>query len=111
MLLGKFENLRGITNLQLIYLQLGAAGDTQRNCSEMWQQAAVGLRRKESSIKGHNLDVKRGEIRQESTSQTLEKPNLRRIGLAVKFYTNLKLNQISLNLNKLQQKRKTLYFS
>lgn len=38
--------------------------------------------------------------------------NLRRIGLAVKFYTNLKLNQISLSLNKLKQKKKeTLYFS
>lgn len=32
--------------------------------------------------------------------------NLRRIGLAVKFYTNLKLNQISLSLNKLKQKKR-----
>lgn len=37
--------------------------------------------------------------------------NLRRIGLADKFYTNVKRNQISLSLNKLKQKNeKPFYF-
>lgn len=30
MLWGKYKNLRGLTKLKLIYLQLGAAGDAER---------------------------------------------------------------------------------
>lgn len=48
--------------------------ETTQRCGGSAKQAAVGLRSKESLIGGHNRDVKRGEIQQESMSQTLEKP-------------------------------------
>lgn len=55
-----------------------------------------------------------GKYNRNQCPKPLKNPdNLLRIGLTVKFYTNLKLNQISLSLNKLEQekmKKKTLFF-
>ena len=84
----------------------------QRDVQGVQKNVAVGLRKKESSIKGHNQDVKCEEIWQESRSQTLENSRQHAQNwLAVKFHTNVKLNPISLSLNKLKQINKKTLFS
>lgn len=74
----KFENLKGLTNPQLRYLQSGAAREpreTAQRCRESANQA-VGLRTLDRELR-HDRNRR---------PQTLENPDdLRRIGLAVEI--------------------------